>query len=246
MLAGLALGALIAFVVTRPKPPGPKIQVVSIGVYKWNDPLEPRFATAGFRDGQGKRTEDIPLGGTLPKPNEDWHLAECNIAGQNNNYVILQNVKTGERVAYSDTLISNPPLRPPIPFPLPPWPGVGCVGILPNPKYSTVKDENWQVLLTGGSYTSDRILTGGWMNIGDSLPAPWDRWRVKELIHRDLPTPTTLRHFPAGPMKEFACVIENIDTGQSVRLPVKQVIDLPHDAALVMPTTQPATTQPAG
>jgi hypothetical protein len=134
MLAGLALAALIAIGITRPKPRGPKLQLVSCGLYNWKDPLQPCFGTAGFLDAQGRRSEDIQLGWALPKPNDDWHLAESNPGpGQGNSYVVLQNVKTGERVAYWDTVMSNPPLRPPMPFPLPPSLGVGCVGVMATP-----------------------------------------------------------------------------------------------------------------
>jgi hypothetical protein len=53
------------------------------------------------------------------------------------------------------------------------------------------------------------------MNIGDTLPKPWDRWRVKELIHK----PLKPRFTPGNPRPgmELACIIVNGVGKTSVR-----------------------------
>jgi hypothetical protein len=242
MLAGLGLAALIALAVTRPTttpvpkpPPLPTDKFVfdQLAGYDPGDPLEPMFASANCYE-PGRSGLTVMLGSRLPAPWEHWQVVEiAPSTPPGAGYVVLKHDQTGQRfIAWED------PARPgrtgpPKPLPVPPWPGVGCIGVMPDVQNTSI----WHADLTGGAYTADATL--GMFHVGASLPGAWNRWRVKELIHRRIERRRPLR--PGDPATEEACVIQNIDTGQTVRLPAKQWIDMPHDAPLVMPTTLPAT-----
>lgn len=232
-------GALVAGIVAA-APPGanaptatlqpPAIEIIALASFKSNDPSEYLLAGAEIpiTDDERKagRQAWTPLGAQLPAPNQDWHLAEVSTSPP---YIVVRHVRTGQRTVIWQKQPANPPAVKPIPLPVPPPPGIGCIHVTRSLGLNAAQAKEWHALLTGGAYTGDAIL--GYYRQGQRLPKPWDKWRVSDA--QEFPVATDHGRFAGG-----YCVICNDATGQSVRLPVKQLIDLPHDAPI--PATQPA------
>jgi hypothetical protein len=248
MLAGLVLAAVIALALTRPAtapvpkpPPLPTGMFVfdQLAVYDTADPFHAEFATVNLHEPDRSGGPAV-IGTRLPAPWEHWQIVEiAPSTPPGAGYVVLKHDQTGQRfIAWED------PARPgrtgpPKPLPVPLWPGIGCIGVMPDIQNTSV----WHADLTGGAYTVDATL--GTFHVGDLLPGAWSRWRVKELIHRPIPIERRRPIRYGDPAFEYACVIVNDDTGQTARLPFKQLIDLPRDSPLVTPTTAQPATQPA-
>ena len=216
----------------------PIVHIIGLSVFPYDRQDQSWFACAEFeRDAEAPsvppRLRPTPLGVALPPPNQLWHLAEVSAAAP--PYVVLRHEKTGQRVVvWAAQPPANPPVLAPIPLPVPPPPGIGCIDVdaLPfgnPPPGAKHQSATWYAHLTGGAFTLDSDI--GWYVKDQRLPKPWDKWRVSNVVCRRVGT-------ARGPRVDRYCAIHNDDTGESVKLPIKQGIDLPHDAPI--PRTQPA------
>jgi hypothetical protein len=229
----------------------PHLLCNSLSISPTTDPAYDYVAAADFYhpvfDARTHGYVSVILGGTLPGPFSIWQLVEVNPdPGPNpsTGYVILRNQNSGSLVVLA---VENahgfniPATRRPAPAklrpstrPAPPWPGIGCVYIMPDPLKKG--DRRFYAELAGGEYVAEDDL--GWFHEGQLLPQPWDDWRVTKIFFAQHP------HGP-GPF-ESGVMLHNEKTGQTAEVLLER-IGMPSRA-----TTHPsddliaAATQPAG